>query len=815
MLKNYLKIAWRNIVNNPVFTTINVFGLTVGISACLVIFLIVNFELSFDKFHKDGERIYRVYTEFKGVFNGFNRGVPDPLPAYVHENFSGIESSVHFHTYGATVTIKQHEAEPLHFERESNMIITSPAYFNVFNNYEWLAGNAEASLSAPYQLVLTESKARKFFGKDISYDQLLGRELIYNDSLVLSLSGIVKDIIYNTDLDFTDFISFATVEQTWLKDNYSFTEWGSTNSHSQFFIKLEKGVTLSNLEPQLETMHEKALEFNPENNDYTGWFRLQPLSQLHFDKDLGIFDNSTRTAAHMPTLRSLIIIAMMLLLIASVNFINLSTAQATRRAKEIGVRKVMGGSRKALIFQFLSESTFLSLLAVILALPLSEMALVFFHEFIPKGLALNILDFDTIVFLLAMVFIVGMVSGLYPAFVISSYQPVKALKDKVYSGSRSTLSVFLRKSLTIFQFTFSQALIACAIVVTLQIGFMMNKELGFDKEAIVYFHTPWFEGKSKRDVLLNELNKLSALKEVSLHDSPPATKGYNTNTLIYKYDGGEYKHNVHRKVGDIDYISFYGLQLLSGRNFETADELVINETYARKLGFVNPEDVLNEQIFTGSDNPKIVVGVVKDFHFQSMHHEIQPMALYYGRNGSCVGLKFDSGDKESVDVKTALEQVTAAWKQVYPDQTLKYFFMDEAVQKFYESEQKTAKLVNTATAIAIIISCLGLFGLASFTTVQRTKEIGVRKVMGATISSIVLLISKDFIKLVLVAFFIAAPLAYWFSQQWISDFAYRMELDVWIFIITGLLSVLIAFVTLSYQALKAAMTDPVNSLRYE
>ncbi|HMQ01426.1 MAG TPA: FtsX-like permease family protein, partial [Cyclobacteriaceae bacterium] len=351
---------------------------------------------------------------------------------------------------------------------------------------------------------------------------------------------------------------------------------------SQFFIKLEKGTSLSSLETQLLMLHDKVVENDAEGSDYAGWFHAQPLTELHFDKNLGIFDNS-RSVAHMPALQSLVIIALLLLLIASVNFINLSTAQATRRAKEIGVRKVMGGSRKVLILQFLSESTLLSLMAVILAIPVAEVALIFFHEFIPKGVTLDFSNLSTVIFLISMVIVVGLISGLYPAFVISAYQPVKALKDKVYSGSRSALAVNLRKGLTIFQFTFSQALIACAVVVSLQIGFMLKKELGFEKDAIVYFNTPWFEQASKRDILVNELSQLAEIQSISVHQAPPATKGYSTNTLIYKTDAGETKENVHRKVGDVDYIPFYGLELLAGRNFipsDSARELVINETYA-------------------------------------------------------------------------------------------------------------------------------------------------------------------------------------------------------------------------------------------
>ncbi len=816
MLRNFVKLAIRNISKNSLFSAIHILGLSIGISTCLIVFLILKHELNFDTFHRDGDRIYRMYSEFSGIFSGFNRGVAEAVPPYVKENFNGIESSVHFHTYTASVKSMDGQGEPVRFERNWNIIITGSDYFNVFNDYEWLVGDPQTALDRPFQVVITASTAEKYFGKASDYSEYIGRELIYNDSLLLNLAGIIKDLDANTDLVFTDFISFPTLEQSWLKNNFQLDDWGSTNSHTQFFIKLEKGTNKADIEAQIPNIHKTSEERNP-NNDYRATFKLQPLSDLHFNKDLGIFDNS-RAVANKPTLKGLIIVAILILLIASVNFINLSTAQATKRAKEIGLRKIMGGSRGMLIFQYLSESILICFIAVLVSLPLSEMALTYFNEFIPKGVTLYVFEINTFIFLTLLTFVVGTLAGFYPAMVISSFQPVKALKEKIYGTDHNNLSVYLRKGLTVFQFSFAQILIACAIIISLQISYMMKKDLGFEKDAIVYFYTPWWENLSKRDAMVNGLQQIAEVQTISVHQSPPAVQGTNTSTVIYKGENGEVKHNVHRRTGDVHFIPLYNIQLLAGRNFNPVDsikEVIINETYMKQLGFQSADEVVGELVYMGGDQPWNIVAVARNFHFQSLHHEIQPLAIFNGKNGACVGVKLSSSGMHGFNPENALVKITAVWNGIYPDQPLNYQFMDESVLRFYNAEKRMAKLITTATIIAIIISCLGLFGLASFTTVQRTKEIGVRKVLGANIKSIILLVSRDFLKLVFIAFCVATPFAYWLSTIWIHDFAYRMDISVWVFIFTGFLSILIAFLTISYHAVKSALNNPVISLRYE
>ena len=816
MIKNYLKLALRNIAANKIYSSIHILGLTVGITVCMIIFLIIRHEYSYDRFHKDGDRIFRMYTEFKGIFSGYNRGVPDPVPVFVMDHFHGIEAGTHFHTWHAGVTIPEEFKEPTYFASKSDKIICGPEYFEVFSDYKWLAGNPKTSLGEPHRVVLTESKAEIYFGKKSSPDEFLGKEIIYNDSLTLIISGIVQDFSKNSDLFFQDFISLATTQHSWLNKTFQWDQWGNTNSSTQFFVKLDKNVSLSAIEEQLPLLQQKSEEMNPAL-DYRGHYKLQPFHDIHFNKNLGIF-NGSRSTADKKSLRSMGLVALLLLLLASINFINLSTVQATRRAKEIGLRKVLGGSRKMLILQFLGESTVLSLFAVLLSIPLGHYAIQLYKEFIPDGMQFDLMDPYLIGFLILMILFAGILSGLYPAVYLSAHQPVKALKANMYSGKSDGQAPWLRKVLTVFQFSLSYVLIGCSLVIAFQINHMLKKDPGFNKDAIVNVYAPWWESPTKTKILAQEIERISGVEAITIHENPPAFQGYNTSTLNYKSEEGELKHNVHRRSGDENFIPFYGMEVLAGRNFlpETGHkEIIINETYAKELGFDPLLDALGQQLYMSEDHPYDIVGVIRDFHFQSLHHAIEPMFILYSTERSCVGIKFHSSVLTGNNPQFTFDKINSIWNTIYPNQAFQYHFLDESVKNFYKSEVRTVKLVGTATMIAIIISCLGLFSLVSFSTSQRTKEIGIRKVLGATIMQIVVLISKDFLKLVGISFLIALPFAWWLSHQWIDDYAYKVPISIWIFVLSGLTGILIALVTLGYKSFMSALANPVESLRVE
>ena len=611
----------------------------------------------------------------------------------------------------------------------------------------------------------------------------------------------------------TDFISFATIEASWLKENHSADDWANTNSSSQFFIKTNEGVTAQEITEQLPPMSKIYKE-------HSGWdadnkFNVQPLSDLHYDASTEIFDFS-RSPAHKPTLTALSIIAVLLLIIGAINFINLETAQAVRRAKEVGVRKVMGSDRPKLIMQFIFESTLITFLGLVLALPIAEAGLLYFKEFVPEGVELNVIE--ALPFLSLVLLFVGILAGAYPAFVLSSFLPALALKNLAYANSSQSRSAFLRKALIVTQFTFAQVLIIGTIVVSWQIKFMLNKDLGFKKDEVIYFNAPWWEKREKVALLKNEMERLTEVKQLSMSGALPSANGWSSSTLKYKNSNSENTINAFRKSGDPDYIGFYNIELIAGRNVyesDTVKELVINETLVKRLGFDSPGKALGEIVEYG-DAKIPIVGVVKDFHIQSMHKAIEPVMMgCENKRFNCFNIRLNTSGKTGEEVKANITQLENSWKKIYPDAPFSYTFLDDTIASFYKSEQRIAKLINTATMLAIFISCLGLFGLASHSTTQRTKEIGIRKVLGATVKQITLLLSRDFILFVIIAFIIAIPIAIWGANQWLNGFAYKIELTAWMFIATAIASVVIAFVTISFQTIKAANGNPVDGLRSE
>lgn len=805
MLTNLLTITWRNFKRNKFNTFINVTGLTIGLSTCLVIFLIVRFELSFNKGFTEYESIYRVHSSFSGIFSGLNRGVPTAVGPTIRDQFTGVESVASFILFSSGVDIPSgNEVKDMGNQRD--VVVAEPSFFNVFSEYEWIAGDA-AALQTPFTTVLTESKANAYFG--VSDASVIGKEVIYRDSLHTTVSGIVKDLNFNTDINFRDFISYSTIEKSWLHKSIQLNDWSSVNSSSQLFVKLAPGTSIDKIEtqlPVLSKLYKEHSEWDVENN-----FNFQPFSDLHYNADTGIFDTS-RAPAHLPTLTALILVAILLLVIGAINFINLETAQSLRRAKEVGVRKVLGSSRGRLVFQFLSQSFMITLVSVLLSIPLTKIGLKYFSEFVPEGVALNFLEL--VPFLLLLLVVVSVLAGLYPAFAISSFSPTKALKNQL-SGAGNSGAMYLRKSLIVFQFTFAQVLIIATLIVGWQVNFLLTKNLGFSKDAIVYFDTPWQEEQGKTIVLKNELEKIPGIANISLSSAPPSYNGWSSSTITYR-GKEELKINAFRKFGDVNYTTLYGIELLAGRNLlpsDTVKEFLINETLMKILGFTSPIEVIGEELAL-NDKVVPIVGVVKDFHIQSLHQKIEPVMIANEMNNfTCLNIQLAAAEGEQV--KATLEKIEETWTTIYPDEKIQIEFLDDTVNNFYKSEQRTTKLVRTATGLAIFISCLGLFGLASYTATQRTKEIGIRKVLGATAQSIAVLLSKDFVVLVLVALLLASPVAWIAGNRWLETYAYKVEIKVWLFFITAIVGILIALVTVSFQTLKAANSNPVNSLKNE
>ena len=821
MFKNYFTVALRNFRRNKFFSLINIAGLAIGISASLVIYLIVQHEFNFDNFHKDGDRIYRVVSkmEFPDL-TIHNSGVPVPTAKAARAEITGLETVTHFITsYGSKVSVPLAGTKsPAVFLNQPNIIYADDEYFKMFD-YEWLAGSSQTALKDPFQVVLTESRAKAYFAF-ASPNDIIGREIIYDDSIKTTVAGVVKDLDKTTDFTFKEFMSRATIENTGLKEHWSWEEWGSINSNSQMFVKLKKETKPAQIEKQLAVLRNKHRERKKEGDDKDDTqHRLQALTDIHFNADYDAFD---QRQAHKPTLYGLLAVASFLLLLGCINFINLTTAQAAQRAKEIGIRKTMGSGKGQLVLQFLSETLLLTLLATLLSVVITPWLIKIFSDFIPPGISFASLNQpDAWFFLLGLIVIVTVLSGLYPAFVLTKFRPVIVLKNQAYTGTSQTRKAWLRKALTVTQFVIAQFLIIATLVVSKQVHYSLNKELGYKRKAIVNFNTRWNffsdQKDNRRFTLLQKLKTIPEIEKISLAGSAPASGNTSTTTMKFTSDKKLVETMVETKYADTGYFNLYGMKLVAGKNLQQSDttkEFVINETYAKLLGFAKPGDAVGHLIERNFQVP--ITGVIADFHTKSTHQAIKPLAFSSDANNSYtfhLALKPRGEDGEVW--KRAMSKVEKAYKELYPEDDFKYEFYDESIANFYKTEQNISRLLKWSAGLCIFISCLGLLGLVIYITNTRTKEIGVRKVLGASVAQIVALLSKDFIALVLVAFLIAFPVAWWVMKNWLQDFVYRTSLSWWVFAVTGSGMVLIAMCILCIRTIKSAIENPVKSLRTE
>jgi putative ABC transport system permease protein len=814
MIKNYLLIALRNFWRKKIFSLINIAGLAIGISASLFIYLIVHHEFSYEKFQKDGDRIYRVVTNMHFPEQDFkNAGVPGPLPDAVRSEIPGIEKSTVFWSGGPMkVDVPSKIENKNEFKKQEEIIYADDQYFQFFH-YRWLAGSPDNSLDAPNKVVLTESRARTYFNyTDIT--NAIGQTIVYDDTVKATVTGIVKDLDEITDLTFKEFISLPTYTEQ-LKEMHGWREWGNVNSASQFFIQLTKGVDSSKINKQLAVVRKKN-----EKKAYlaTDHF-LQPLNDIHFNSD---FDSFGHRQAHKPTLYGLLAVAAFLLILGCINFINLTTAQASQRAKEIGIRKTMGSSRKQLVVQFISETILLTTLSAIVSVLLTPSLLKIFSAYIPEGLHFGTFNQpDVFVFVILLILVVSILSGFYPALVLSGYKPVLVLKNLAYANTAQSRKVWIRKTLTVTQFVIAQFFIIATMVVGKQIRFSLNQDMGFKKDAIITFRAPYNyqHPDNKQFVLQQKLRSIPGIQKMSLAGPPPANEGYNISTMkMIGKNGKEIESSVEVKQADTNYFDLYKMKLLAGRRLQQSDtikEYLINETYCSILGYKDPADIIGQTLAHG-DSKIPIVGVFADIHTKSLHSPIQPVAFSSeAKEHYTFHVALPPKGKNTDNWKKTIAGIGSAWKEIYPDEQFNYEFFDESIAKFYKKEQDTANLLNWSTGLAIFISCLGLLGLVIFTTTQRIKEIGVRKVLGASVAQIVSLLSRDFISLVLLAFVIAAPLAWWAMNKWLRDFAYRTTFSWWIFAISGALMLIVALMTLSIQTVRSAVANPVKSLRTE
>lgn len=798
MFKNYLLTTLRKLNRQKNHTLINVVGLALGMACCLFIFLIIEFESSFDRFHGKRDHIYRIVTDEKiNELVSPTMGSPIPMAAALRTDFPQIKKvAATFGNYSGLFAITHADQTVARFQEDDVVAFVEPEFFEIFD-FPWLAGDPQ-SLSVPNNVVITEEAAQKFFGGA----NPMGQTLQMDNQITLKVTGLLKNFPRNTDFPFRVLISWKTLPQT----GWDMESWRNLTSNVNTFVLLPPQFSAADLQSRLPAFKNKH---HPDDNDANKRIhQLQALGEIHHDARYGNFGQRTTPKS---VLLALGLIGAFLLLTACINFINLATAQALARAKEVGVRKVLGAFRSQLVTQYLGETFVITLLAAALAIVFVELLLPGVNDLLRLQLAFNPFgSFALFSFLSLLVLAVAVLSGLYPAFVLSRFMPARAIKSQV--ATTNNRGLFLRRGLVVLQFFISQMLIIGTLVVTRQMDFFRTKEMGFDQTAIVTVPLPVNE-VAKAQTFRTALAQDSRIKNVTCgYSSAVSGNSWDTN-LRHTLNGPEETFASDLKLADANYISTYDLKLIAGRNYvprDTIFELVVNETFAQKLG-LTPQEMIGKTFKLGRRPYLPVVGVVQDFHTRPLQEAIRPCML-----ASNWRAYYEASIKlETANLKEALAHVEKAWSAAFPEFVFSYEFVDERIAGFYKEEQKMSQLFRVFAAIAIFIGCLGLFGLISFMAAQKTKEIGVRKVLGASVQNILALFSREFALLIGVAFVLAAPVAYYVMQNWLNNYPYRIEIGASVFALALGSTFAIAAATIGYRAFKAAATNPVEALRYE
>jgi putative ABC transport system permease protein len=800
MFRNYLKTALRNLWRERGSSILNLSGLTLGITSSLVLFLLVKHSVSFDTYHSNRDRIYRVVTQSKGNDGlQFSPGVPAVLPEAFATDFTDAEE-VTFTSYrsGALVTIPQPDGQSKKYDESRGVVYAQPNFFKIFDR-KILIGEAGKGLDEPNEAILSQQAAMKYFGKE----DAIG-EVVKHGDHEYRVTAIMEDYPSNTDFPFDVMLSYATIK------SQNERGWNSTWSDEQCYFLLKEGVNIEALEARMPDFVSKYLG-NDNPNERT--FLLQPLSNLHYEDRFGNYNYNT---VPRPVLISLSIIALFLILTACINFINLSTAEAIKRSKEVGIRKSLGGTRTQLIAQFLGETTLLTWLAALLSLALAQVALSFLNPFLEQSLALNLgADKYVWIFMLTIIVVVSVFSGLYPAFVVSGFKPALAMKNMI--SNKDSSGYALRRSLVVLQFFISQFFIIGTIVLIRQMDFVQQKDLGFAKEAVISIPIPEREnpngsdGVSKMRTLKNEIAGMAGIELASLNNAPPASG--NVSGTHFTIESSEEDFGSQIKLVDGDYINIFDLTILAGNSLvdaDTATGFLVNEKLVKTVGFTDVHDIVGKEMnLWGKRLP--VVGVVKDFHTMSLANPLEPVVLF----NRITHYRNLSVKLASPDIQKTIAQIQQKWEVAYPNHIFSYEFLDEHIRNFYDGQRRISVLLTIFTSMAIFIGCLGLFGLSTFMASQKTKEIGIRKILGATVASIIIRFSREFIILIGIGFLLAAPASWLIMREYLDQFAYRIELGPVIFLTGITITLLIAMVTVGYKSFKAATINPVESLRYE
>lgn len=807
MYKNYFKIAWRNLIKKKAYSVINIFGLGLGIACCVLIFMFVQDELSYDNYHEKGERIYRVIHGEATTTDPKNGTFSDPpwvwnnapIGPALKNNFPEIEKVVQFS--GRADILLTYEDK---LYQEDGIFFMDSTAFDVFS-WKLLKGNPKTALAAPYSIVLTETTARKYFGDE----DPLGKTLKGSDSPGranegdYTVTGIMADVPANSHFRFNVLLSLNTFRKSRPE---IFDWWGYVDTYTYFLVTehFDEGAFKAKIPAFLSRIREQP--------DSRYMIAIEPL------KDVYLRTTAERQPGETGSLSNIYVfsvIGLFILVIAMINFMNLSTARSMERGKEVGIRKSIGADRKSLITQFLGESMIIVLLSTVVALIIVLIALPYMEDLTGKTLHIeSFLTWQTISVFMGIIVVIGLVAGSYPALVLSGFNPVLILKGITRSNAGGAN---LRRALVVFQFTLSIALIAGTIIVYYQMNHLLDKDLGFDNEQMLILDYN-YDGivNQKSEAMKSELEKNASILSVAFSRSIPGSYFPHAGTQIQTPDGEmEMRGQAIFQVG-MDFVTHFNMELIAGRTYsrehpsDSTQALIVNEAAARQYGYKNPADIVGKK-FDQWGRKGEVIGVVRDFNYISLHKTIEPLTLPFEAYASrYVSLKIKT--ENTAETIAAVEEV---WKSLVPHRPFLYSFLDDDFNRQYYADFMFRKLFTTFACLAIFIACLGLLGLATYTAEQRTKEIGIRKVLGADMRNIVALLSNDFIKLVLVSILIATPVSWYIMNQWLNGFAYRMEIQPWIFILAGLIALSIAVFTISYQSVKAALMNPVSSLRSE
>lgn len=809
MFSNNFKIALRTLRKNKIYTGINLLGLTVGIAAALLIFRMVTYELSFNKEFNNYDHIVRVVSETTLTDGEKNLSTCVPIPAMdaMENSVSQFAAFSRVRELNTNLMIRGENADtPLKKFALGDLelpLFVEQGFTEVFN-FKWLAGDEKTALTEPNTIVLNKKWAEKCFD---NVESAMGKTVYLENIIPAVVTGVIENLPVNCDFIFPYLASYETLKSNAVLFDYD-GNWGSCSSSNQVYARLDAQADRETAAKLLATVGEK--QYTNSSNKRGRVHIMQPLSDLHYNEDLY---NSGSHSTSKSRLKLLSFIGFLILIMASFNFINLATAQSTLRAKEVGVRKTLGSSRTELIGQFMSETGIIVLISVILGTNLAVLCapLLKYVSDVPDDIPF-LSQSAVWLFLGSIALIITLLAGLYPALKLSGYQPVKALNNNVSSEASGGAAV--RKSLVVLQFAVAQALIIGTMITILQMDYIQSRDLGFSKDLVYTFgYNTDSLTIARQSILKQTLSQIPAVEAISMTaDQPLSGNTWMTNWRFGERPEDE-PYALSIKMADSDYAKTFNLQMAAGRYLMPSDTMregVLNETAVRKLGYKNPTEAIG-QIFTIGRHSVKLVGVVKDFHTHSLKAEHEPTVLTTSKNDySEIAIKIRTGD-----VANTIAAIQTGFDKVLPEQIFNGAFLDEKINRFYEDEQRLSATCRGLGLLAILISCLGLFGLATHAATQRVKEIGIRKVLGASVTGIISLLSKDFLKLVVIAMVIAAPVAWWLMNGWLEDFAYRVNVEWWVFVAAAFVAVTIAFLSVSYQSVRAALMNPVKALRSE